>query len=215
MNIRETSEQLISAVNAASPSITQKWNPLQIEALLPTLRNRAFEIIYNGNRERGMSQRIDGSWVQKFPVTINPSIQDTALEYLIAELPAPVPISTRLNGFVYVGANKKTSRFFQAQSRDEIATLKERGFINNGKHIVFMYSEDTMEIYGNKALRDFYVEAILSDPTQKPGYDMELDDYPISPNVLDIMIEVFKKEYAIAIQQPKDTVADGNPNVGR
>lgn len=215
MNIREVAEQIISAVNAGSPSISQKWNPRQVEDMLPTLRNRAIEIVYNGSRDRGMSKRIDSAWIQKFDVTVDPTIQDANAEYLIVNVPLALPISQNINGSVYVGSKDKTNKFFHAQTRDEIQTLKDRGFINTGKYIVYTEADGQMEIYGNKALKDFYVERVLADPTESPNFNAETSDYPISKNLLDIMINVFKQEFNVAIQQPKDTVLDGNPNQPR
>ncbi len=208
MTLREVTEQIISAVNAASPTLGMKWKPRAVEAIVPSLREQALQITYNGSRERGANKRINGAIVQRFEVTIDPSIQDSDVEYLIANIPNPVSLSERMNGFIYFGSKDRTNRFFQAQSRDEIATLKDRGFINNGVHTVFMVSGGQVEIFGNKSLKNAYVEMIAADPILVPNFNIETDQYPVNDELLLTMIDLFKRTNSISVQQPQDNVAD-------
>jgi hypothetical protein len=211
MTLREVTEQIISSIGAA-PSLGMKWNPLQIEDLIPSLRVEAIKDIYNGSRMRGASPRINGAWTQKFNVTIDSTIQDSSLPYLIANVPAPAPISKNQNGFIYVGAKNFLTPFYQAQSRDEIITLNRRGFINNGKQIVYLYADNQLEIYGNKSLKDFTIQAVLAKPQDSPNFDIETDDYPLNDELLITIIDMFKRLNNISIATPKDTVADGADN---
>ena len=181
---RQVAEQIISAINAFDDTVGSNINPRQVEGMLAGLRQDAILAKYNGSRYLAAARRINGDWVQKFELTIDPTIQDVNAEYLLVDCPKAVSINENRSGFVYVGRQKKTNKFFMAQSRDEIATLKARGFINNGKTIVAMYSDNQLEIYGDKSLQKVYLEAILQFPEDKPNFDEEFDDYPVSADLI-------------------------------
>ncbi len=214
MILREVAENLISALNAGGQTLGQKWNPLQVEAIIPSLRIDAIKEVYNGSRFRGASKRINGAWTQTFTVEIDGSIQNNNYPYLLSYIPAPAPITERMNGLIYVGGNlmnngvPQIAKFFQAQSMDEITTLNQRGFINNGKDIVYLYIMNMIQIYGNKSLKEFTVQMVAANPVDVPNFDIETSEYPINDELLMIMVDGFKRYNSVALQQPKDTVAD-------
>ncbi len=214
MILREVAENLISALNAGGQTLGQKWNPLQVEAIIPSLRIEAIKEVYNGSRLRGASRRINGAWTQTFNVIIDASVQDNSYPYLKAFIPSPAPITEKMNGLVYIGGNlmvdgsPQIAKFNQAQSLDEIATLNQRGFINNGKDIVVLCVDDFVQIYGNKSLKEFTVQMVAANPVNVPNFDIEKSEYPINDELLLIMVEGFKRYNSISVQQPKDNVAD-------
>lgn len=206
--LREVAEHIISSVNSFNDTVGSRINPRQVESMIPNLRQQSIISKYNGSRTLGASKRIEGDWIQKFDLIVDPTIQDSALEYLIVECPKFIAVNENVSGMVYLGRKDKTQSFKVAQTRDEINTLKARGFINNGKNIVVLYSETSLEIYGDPALKSLYVEGILQFPSEKPGFNEESEAYPVSSSILDIMISLFKQNMSVAINQPSDTVAD-------
>lgn len=213
MTLREVKEQLITAINAGSSSLGMKWDSLQVEAMVPSLRQEALSAKYNGSRTMGAAKRINSAWVQKFEKTIDLGIQSSDAEYLTVDMPAGVSINQHVDGFIYVGAKDKTNGFYKCQTRDELNTLKKRGFVNNGKQVIYLYSDGQFEIYGDKNLQSFWVEMVMADPSQKPGFNLENDQYPVTEDLLLIMIDIFKQKEGIAITQPRDTIADAQDTV--
>jgi len=212
MNIREVKEQLLTLINAGSPTIDMKYHDEQVEAMIPSLRQEAIVIKYNGGVVNGMktkgSGRINGAWIQRFSTDVDLSIQETDLEYLRVVSPAPVMINRNTSGDIYIGKNKSTNKFKVCQTRDELQTLKSRGFVNNGTDIIALYSESEYEIYGDKSLKEFYRESVLADPSEKPGFNLETDTYPVTEDLLLVMADIYKQKMGLAIQQVKDPVVD-------
>jgi len=212
MKLIEVKEQLITLINAGSPTIDMKYHDRQVEAMIPSLRQEAILVRYNGGIVNGIktagSYRINGAWVQKFSVTIDASIQENDLEYLRVITAAPIMINSNVSGDVYVGKNKSTNQFKVCQTRDELQTLKTRGFVDNGKNIIVLFSDGEYEIYGDKMLKNFYRESVLANPVDKPGFNLVTDEYPVSEDLLLIMADIYKQKMGIAIQQTKDPVID-------
>ncbi len=208
MKILEIAEQLISAVNSFDNTIGSRINPLQVEGMIPSLRQEAILAKYNGSRTMAAAKRINGDWVQKFSLTIDSSIQTDDAEYILLDCPPPISINYCTSGFIYVGAKDRVNRFIMAQTRDEIATYKARGFINDGKHIVCMYADSQLEIYGNNNLETVYLEMILQNPADKPSFSLSNDEYPVSADILGLMTDIFKQRMGIAISQAPDNIAD-------
>jgi hypothetical protein len=206
--LRQIAEHIISAVNAFDNTVGSNINPLQVESMIPMLRQDAIIAKYNGNRFLGAQKRIDSDWVQKFELVVDQTIQSVDAEYLIVNCPKVISINQSVDGFIYVGREKKLSKFYRAQSRDEIVTLADRGFINDSKHIVYNYADGQLEVYGNKSLKKIYVEAILQFPSDKPSFNEEFDEYPVSADILSMMVDGYKNSMRIAISQPADTISD-------
>lgn len=206
--LREVAEHIISSVNSYNNTVGSRINPEQVEAMIPNLRQRAIISKYNGNSQIGASKRIEGDWVQRFEIVIDPSIQDISWEFLLADCPKMIAVNNSVDGLIYVGRKGKTQSFKIAQTRDEINTLKARGFINNGKDIVVVYADNQIEIYGDKSLKKLWIEGILQDPSEQPGFSQEFSPYPVSASILDIMISIYKINMNVAIGQPKDTIPD-------
>lgn len=211
MNKREIAEHLIASVNAFDDTVGSNINPLQVEALADALRQDAILAKYNGSRYLAAAKRIDPDWVQSFELTIDKAAQDINADFIVVDCPKPISINQNTDGFIYVGRKNKIAKFYKAQSMDEIATLNARGFINNGKDIVYIYTDNQLKIYGNNALEKLWVSVILQNPSQQPGFDEEYDDYPVSMDILTMMVDLFKEKMRIAVSQPADTISDMAP----
>lgn len=216
MIIRELVDILIRSVSGGNNGSDTKYEPRYIESIIPHLREKAIKMEYNGSRNMVANRRVDYAWLNKpFTVEKNSAIQDSDFDFIVFSVPKPSSINKIVDGFVYVGQKNKSVSFKKMTSREDIANAMERGFLRNGKDIAYIWQAPYLEVYGDKSLKEVNVRMICADPLQAPGFDPEVDDYPVSESVIANMVELFKQEMNIDIQKPADTIVDSADTLSR
>src|SRR5574343_306375 len=201
MILREIVDRLIRSVSGGNDPSGSKYDPVYVESITPSLREKAIKAEYNGTK------RVDYAWLNPaFTVTRTPAVVTT--DFVTFNVPKPLSINKAVDGFIYVGKENESVSFKKLTSREEAAIYTERGFFRNGKDIGYLWQQPNLEVYGNNALLEVQVRAILSNPLDAPNFDPEVDEYPVTESVLSIMVELFKQEINININKPTDTVLD-------
>jgi hypothetical protein len=214
--LNEYADLLVRMVNAFEVKIGGKYSDLEaVEALIPTLRQEAILIKYNGNANIAAAKKIDPACLQSFLIAIDSAAQDAELDYLIFNSPRFVNISKNVSGDIYVGAKRLTQAFKKVYTRTEIDTLKTRGYLNDGKHVLYVTADDKINVYGNKMLKEIWVEGILTDPIEATNFNVETDAYPMSEDIFTIVIDLFKQKVGITINQVQDNVDNDTSSQGR
>lgn len=201
-------DELIRSVNAATNTSNGKWDSEYVEALLPQLRAEAIIISYNGSRTQAANKTITGQWLQTLDFAISASEQDKNAEYLVIDIPSTIRINDKTDGLVYVGNANEAITFKRAYTKTEVAYLKQRGFLR-GKEIVYVYTSNKLEIYGNKILKSFQIQGIFTNPLEIAGFNWYTDEYPIDEATLAIMKDLFIQRARMEMGLAQDTVADG------
>ncbi len=201
-------DELIRSVNAATNTSNGKWDSEYVEALLPQLRAEAIVISYNGGRTQAANKTITGQWLQTLEFTISANEQDKNAEYLVIDIPSIIRINDKTDGLVYVGNANEAITFKRAYTKTEVAYLKQRGFLR-GKEIVYVYTGNKLEIYGNKILKSFQIQGIFTNPLEIAGFNWYTDEYPIDEATLAIMKDLFIQRARMEMGLAQDTVADG------
>jgi hypothetical protein len=153
--------------------------------------------------------------LQSFLIAIDSPAQDPELDYLVFDSPRFVNISRTVSGDIYVGAKRLTQAFKKVYTRTEIDTLKIRGYLNDGKHILYVTADDKINVYGNKMLKEIWVEGILTDPLEATNFNAETDPYPMSEDIFTIVMDLFKQKVGITINQAQDNVDNDTSSQGR
>jgi len=214
--LNEYADLLVRIVNAFEVKIGGKYSDLEaVEALIPTLRQEAILIKYNGSQNIAASKKIDPACIQSFLIPIVSTEQDAEVDYLVFNSPRFVNIAKGVSGDIYVGAKRLTQAFKKVYTRTEIDTLKTRGYLNDGKHILYMNADDKMNVYGNKMLKEVWVEGILVDPIEASNFNVETDPYPMSEDLFTIVMDLFKQKVGITINQVQDNVDNDTSSQGR
>lgn len=201
-------DELIRSVQGAVNTANGRFDSEYVQALLPQLRAEAIVISYNGSRSQAANRTIAGQWLQTIKVTIPSNQQGNSNEFLQVEIPRIIRINDRTDGLVYVGNDDTAVNFSRAYTKTEVADLKKRGFLK-GKEIVYIYTGNNLEIYGNKILKDLEIQGVFSDPTEISGFNWYESDYPVDEYTLAIMKDLFMQRARIEMGVPVDTVADG------
>lgn len=201
-------DELIRSVNAATNTSNGRWDSEYVEALLPQLRAEAIIISYNGSRSQAANKTISGQWLQTIDLTIASNEQDNASEYLVVDIPSTIRINDKTDGLVYVGNAEQAITFKRAYTKTEVAYLKQRGFLK-GKEVVYIYTGNKLEIYGNKILKGMQVQGIFTNPLEISGFNWYTDEYPVDEATIAIMKDLFIQRARMEMGIPQDTVADG------
>ena len=214
--LNEYADLLVRIVNAFEVKVGGKYSDLEaVEALIPTLRQEAMLIKYNGSQNIAAAKKIDPACLQSFLIAIDSAAQDSELDYLVFNSPRFVNISKGVSGDIYVGAKRLTQAFKKVYTRTEIDTLKTRGYLNDGKNILYVTADDKINVYGNKMLKEIWVEGILTDPLEATNFNVETDPYPMSEDIFTIVMDLFKVKVGITINQAQDNVDNDTSSQGR
>ena len=210
MTLDQVEEIIERSINAGLATLNGKWQPLYIEELIHEARGQAIIETYNGSRRLASSKRISGEWLQDFNLTITPSQQNPDVDYLVVQCPAPVRINSNTDGLVYVGSRNNAVAFKKATNRQEIAMYIQRGFIKDGKDIVYYLDGNKLYIYGNKQLKNLAVSGVFQDPTAVTGYDIKDENYPISRDLIPLMEDYIINRLRVALGQTPDIISDAS-----
>jgi len=216
MIIRELVDILIRSVSGGNNGSDGKYEPRYIESIIPHLRERAIKMEYNGSRIMTANRRVDYAWLNKaFTVPKDAAIQDPEFDFIVFAMPKPSSINKIVDGFIYVGQKNNAVSFKKMTSREDIANAIERGFLRNGRDIAYIWQAPYLEVYGDKSLKEVNVRMICADPLQAPGFNPEVDEYPVTESVIANMVELFKQEMSVDIQKPADTIVDSADTLSR
>ena len=201
-------DELIRSVQGAVNTANGRFDSEYVQSLLPQLRAEAIVVAYNGSRSQAANRTIAGQWLQTIKVTIPSNQQGSNNEFLQVEIPPIIRINDRTDGLVYVGNDDTAVSFARAYTKTEVADLKRRGFLR-GREIVYIYTGNKLEIYGNKILKDLQIQGVFSNPTEIEGFNWYESEYPVDDYTLAIMKDLFLQRARIEMGVPTDTVADG------
>jgi hypothetical protein len=207
MILREIADTLIRSVSGGTNGLDNKYEPEYVEGLIPALRSEAMLISYYGNRSRAASRRIDYAWYQEMTIEVN-KVDNNTKDYITFTAPKTVSLGRLVDGFVYVGQVDSSVEFSRMLNRSDIAMTKARGMLN-GESIAYIWQAPNLEVYGNNALEEINVRGVFADPMEVTGFNPEVNDYPITEDLLLIMTDLFKANQNINIQKPSDQVLDG------
>jgi hypothetical protein len=80
---------------------------------------------------------------------------------------------------------------------------------------LYVTADDKINVYGNKMLKEIWVEGILTDPIEATNFNAETDPYPMSEDIFTIVMDLFKQKVGITINQAQDNVDNDTSSQGR
>ena len=203
----EIVDRLIRSVSSSQNGLDNKYDPLYIESLIPSLYGEAIILDYNGSKERAASKRISGDCIFSTTLAINPAIQDSTAEYLLFELPSPpVRVNSRVNGLIYCGQKQQAIAFSEMYNRMDISIAKKRGFFSDGNDIAFIIKGVYIEVWGNKDLQEIDIDIVPQDVSKFPTWDETTDKYPVTEDLVKLMEILFQASQGINLRIQPDNV---------
>jgi len=182
-----------------------KYSLDYIEYLIHQYRARAIFISWS------TTKRINPLWTQQFIATYDESLQDSK-KYVLFKCPPPISMDSMMDGFLYIGEQDGNCAYRKVVSRADLANRNAHRYSScePGKMSV-LWSDGMFEVYGNTMLKQLRVDGVFEDPTQIPTYNKEIDQYPVSNDILIILKDMLMKEQVqIMTGTPEESSTD-NP----
>lgn len=205
--LAEITEKIIRDVGGTKDNTDGKIDYLWIEANVPRWRQEAIEQVIAGSKVRGGNDFIPSQLYQRFTVTIDKSIQNTAYSYSIATIPAAVRIKQWFDGSLFLGDKKTMRGFSQIASPSYASDLVKRGDLNKN-NIGYLETGPEIKLFGDKDLVDFYVERVCANPASVPDFDIDIHEYPVDELTELVLCQIARAELVPTTSKPADTVND-------
>lgn len=224
MKIRDYTSQILTVFGNMVFTDDNKIAPRTIEANFPKWKQQALLIIYNGSG--GIKGVLPPSRGNRFinalnyvesQLDYNANIQDEGASYVNFLVEPSVQITATNNGFVFVGDKLTGTPYTQLKSPNDYGVYKDADLISIND-VCFNVAGIAMKIYGNTQVRTVHLTyipvdvmnvVILNYATNTYAlFNPETDDYPISPDVWDIMKALAIAELSPANYRPADYTND-------
>lgn len=149
------------------------------------------------------------TWLE-FPLTLNPSLQDSGACYVKFECPEMIMINTDKSGFNFVGDKLKMKQWSEVREPSEFASLTT---IENLEGIYYNQTGDIIRVTGDRDINQAWVIGRPIKPTQLAltYYNPVTDEYPLPDDLIPMMIQIMKaREFQQEVMTPQDLIVDNN-----
>jgi hypothetical protein len=199
-------EQVQRNMNAGLNKPDSQYDQEYIEALIDQYREHTFITTYNGSRELAANPTVDGMWLLNITLQYDPVAQDANANYVKFLCPDVIRINKDINGFQSVG--NQGVKFSQILFADDINST----LLLDNENAYFFHDGTWLRIYNNLDIKEVPILAIFRKPLSVPGFNPELQEYPMPDGLIPLMIELMKKrELNQESQTPVDNRPDENP----
>ncbi len=201
----EIRDDLISTPSGGVMIDDTKYDLPYIEYLIHQYRERAIFISWS------TTKRINPQWTQQFFATYDEQAQDIP-GAVVFSTPAPISMDSMMDGFLYIGKEDGNCAYTKVVSRAEMANQNSHRYSKcEPGNIKALWSDGRFEVYGNTMLKKLRVDGIFANPEMVPTYNKNIDQYPISNDILVIMKDMMMKEQVSVMTQTNSESSTDNP----
>jgi len=200
MTLIQIADQLIKEVQGGVRSASSKFSREYMYSLIHAYRANVIRAQFT------KSSRIHPTWTQQFYPEYSKDLQDDecAIKF---QVPPSIIMSSTTNGYLYIGEVGGNCAYPQLNSRAELAVYNQHRVTK--KDVRIIYSDGILEVYGNTELKMIRIDGVFQDPTKLPTYNIELDEYPIDNESLNMMKDmIVKAELGAEAQTPANFKQD-------
>lgn len=205
MILQEIIERLVSNAQGGLFSDETRFNEATLTTLINTARAQTIQAIYFKNK------RINPACYQTHFPSYDADLQVDDPCLVKFKCPSVINLDSNSDGFRFVGQVDGVRGFRRVVSRAQLATYNQHPFmkVQGGRYIAALWSapDGVWEIY-NSSLKYLRVEGIFANPLEIPTYNKDIDDYPVSVEMLPMIEDfIFKTVTAIEAQTTPDYVS--------
>lgn len=214
MKLREITDQILRSVQGGVSKDDSKFSRPAIQALVPKWRAEAILRIYNGSREIRANKFLSPFLYMQEELTFDLRLQVPGAQFRLFQGAAPLQLDDQANGCVFVGDQKSGNNFIQLKSPAYFDIARDAGLISP-KEVYYSITGDMWKVWGNTQISTLYRDFIPADPLDISGFDQEADEYPVSQDVLALMMRIAAMELAPEANRPADHINDGTETLER
>lgn len=202
--------ELESSVAGFIATNSSRWNREKSIELMNEIRSVGImNVMQNGGR-------IHPDWLQKITIPYS-ALEQT--DSCFSTFPFPysvIRLKKITDGIVFVGNENFTVAYDRVNTRGELLNMSKHPILARAytQRVAALFEDGNFETYSNKgSIRKLGVNAIFSQPTSLPYFNLEHDPYPLDENTWEFCLGYAKEKYlnqeeATKIQTPatnKDT----------
>ena len=207
MKLREIADEIIRAKEGGISVDESKFDLPYIYSLIHEARAQAIFTQWQ------KVKRINSSWTQKFEATYAKDLQDNDC-CVKFECPSVVSLDSKMDGFLYVGTIDWNCSYRKLESRAKMASFNKYRYTRVNTNVPkFIYSDGVIELWGNTFVKELMVDGIFADPTKVPTFNVEYDEYPLDPSLIEQVKLILLKQDLGMVQGPIDTKSDSQSTI--
>lgn len=206
MTLPEIYERIGALPNGGYLTSDSRFDRGQIYSLVHSAR--AVVVADRWAKER----KIPPIYYQTYFPAYNKLAQEDSCYIKFYDCPSIISLDGTATGVGYVGTiNGVPTHFREVSSRAAFSSMQKDRIMKAGRKAYILFGHNgELEAYYKDAIKEFQIEIIASDPTQVPGYNIDIDTYPL--DVADLpKIEQYllQSDLALSYKTPIDRVNDG------
>ena len=169
---------------------------------------RAFVV----NERWKSDKKIPAIYYLTYLPSYNKLAQEQSCYVKFFDCPDIISLDGRATGVGYVGTiNGVPCNFREVSSRASFAAMQSDRTMKAGRKAYVLFGHNgELEVYYQDAITEFQIDLIASDPTKVPGYNIELDSYPIDiSDIPKIEMYLMQGTMSLSYRTPIDRINDG------
>lgn len=201
MTGNEVYERFVRLAQAGIETDENSWDRPYIEDMVDSCRATAIQQVYQKN-----GKLIHQNWIQEIKPTYSEDMQEDPC-FQRFEIPMFLSMDTSQNGFMYWtgGGNNCTGKW--TTSRASLAGYQHNPVTAKENIGPFVYPY--FDIYGHGIMvESLRAGGVFQYVFKLPTYNKQVDEYPITMDVLEIMEALFVQKLKVIFSQPLDVLPD-------
>jgi hypothetical protein len=190
----------------------QRMSQKYVYALMANYRGALVRLRY---KETGT---IHPAYYQKYYFDYSKDLQESNC-YVRFFCPPPLSISKDVDGFFYVGTIPEGSipsiAWSRIKTRPALSnynahqTMKK--ILEKNTSALWENQNQMWEVYGNLDIREGMVEGVFANPFDIPGYNKEIDNFPVVQDDLALLTDlIYKGNTSIVFSRNPDLLSTSN-----
>jgi len=185
-------------------TVDSKLDPGYIYSLIHSAR--AFVIAGRWMKENN----IPPIYYQRYEPDFRKLAQEDSCFIRFNNFPSIIQLDGRSTGMGYVGViNGQPATFREVDSRATMASYMTDRVMGIKRKPIVLVGNGFLEVYYRDKIKEFAIEAIFSDPTSVPSFNVDYDDYPIDmADISKIEAYITQVDYAVSSRTAVDRVSN-------
>jgi hypothetical protein len=205
--LKEIADEIIRAKEGGISVDESKYDLAYLYSLIHQARAQAIFMQWQ------KVKRINVAWTQRFDCTFVPDLQDNDC-CVKFECPAPITLDNKMDGFLYIGSIDWNCAYRKVESRAKLASFEKYRYTKGNNFLAkVIYSDGFIEVWGNTFIEELAVDGIFADPTKVSNFNVDYDEYPIDPSLLEQMKVLLFNQDLKLIQGPIDVKSDSQSTI--
>lgn len=161
-------------------------------------------------------RKINPQWLQPFDLVYDKDLQGDLYETQCItkyNVPSWISLDGKSDGMVFIG-NLQNRAFRIFNSRGELAN-----YLNipsqspySGRYVGVLRDNGFIELHYSNAIKTGTMLLLYNNPSDCPTYNIEVDQYPATEELINLIEDIVYKKFLTMAQMPIDMVSNKNDN---